>query len=58
LKPGGLTPVATLVLHWIYGAVLDGLHGAWVRLRAPVECPLRVMERRTRGEHILSASHQ
>jgi hypothetical protein len=30
LKLSIMTPVATLVLHWVYGAVLGGIYGAWV----------------------------
>jgi hypothetical protein len=26
---GLMAPVATLMLHWIYGAVLGGVYGAW-----------------------------
>jgi hypothetical protein len=29
LKIGMMAPVATLVLHWIYGAVLGAVYGAW-----------------------------
>lgn len=29
LQIGMMAPVATLVLHWIFGAVLGGLYGAW-----------------------------
>jgi hypothetical protein len=29
LKMGLMAPVATLILHWIYGAVLGGLYGTW-----------------------------
>ncbi len=28
---GMMAPVATLVMHWIYGAVLGGVYGAWIR---------------------------
>lgn len=29
-KLGMMAPIATLVLHWIYGAVLGGIYGAWM----------------------------
>lgn len=29
LKMGLMAPIATLILHWIYGAVLGGLYGTW-----------------------------
>lgn len=29
LNMGMIAPIATLVLHWIYGAVLGGIYGAW-----------------------------
>jgi hypothetical protein len=31
LHMGMMAPIATLVLHWIYGAVLGGVYGAWSR---------------------------
>ncbi|HEY6923096.1 MAG TPA: DUF6789 family protein [Steroidobacteraceae bacterium] len=29
LKMGLMAPVAALILHWIYGAVLGGLYSTW-----------------------------
>ena len=29
LHLGTMAPIAALVLHWIYGAVLGGIYGAW-----------------------------
>ena len=31
LQMGMMAPVATLVMHWIYGAVLGAVYGAWAR---------------------------
>lgn len=31
MQLGLMAPVATLMLHWIYGAVLGGVYGAWIR---------------------------
>jgi hypothetical protein len=31
LHMGKMAPIATLVLHWVYGAVLGGVYGAWSR---------------------------
>ena len=28
---GMMGPLATLVMHWIYGAVVGGVYGAWTR---------------------------
>lgn len=29
LRMGMMAPIATLVMHWIYGAVLGAVYGAW-----------------------------
>lgn len=36
LRLGLMTPVATLMFHWIYGAVLGSVYGAWVRREGAV----------------------
>lgn len=33
---GIMAPLATLMLHWIYGAVLGAVYGAWTRQERPV----------------------
>jgi hypothetical protein len=45
LKLGLMAPIATLILHWVYGAVLGGLYGAWA-------------SRQERGQPVFGAGNQ
>jgi hypothetical protein len=49
LKIGVMAPAATLVLHWIYGAVLGGLFGTWFR-HAQAQ-PAYAHKRREHAQH-------